>query len=97
MNLDDIVDLSVEEEAQKVVIWNQPKLGIVGNVNAVVKVELHSRGAIVRHYDIPVVSKDCNYLFEIPQEHDIGSYAYNAASFEWIWMDRTQRRNTIQY
>lgn len=63
--------------------YNTPiVLGIVGNVNTVVKIELHSRGAIVRHYDIPLVFKDRNSRFEIPQELDIGSNAYNAASFD---------------
>lgn len=63
--------------------YNTPiVLGIVGNVNTVVKVEIHSRGAIVRHYDIPLVFKDRNSRFEIPQELDIGSNAYNAASFD---------------
>lgn len=63
--------------------YNTPiVLGIVGNVNTVVKVELHSRGAIVRHYDIPLVFNGRNSRFEIPQELDIGSNAYNAASFD---------------
>lgn len=63
--------------------YNTPiVLGIVGGVNTMVKVEIHSQGAIVRHYDIPLVFTDRNSKFEIPQELDIGSTTFNAASFD---------------
>lgn len=63
--------------------YNTPiVLCIVGNANTVVKVELHSRGAIVRHYDIPLVFNGRNSRFAIPQELDIGSNTYYATSFD---------------
>lgn len=50
--------------------------------NTVVHVEIHSRGAIVRHYDSPLVSMDRDSKFKIPQELGIGSSTFNAASFD---------------
>lgn len=57
-------------------------LGIVGDVNTVLHVEIHSRGAYVHHYDIPLVFTDREGKFKIPEELDIASSKFNAASFD---------------